>query len=61
MSERETPNPGSPEAVERGCTCPVPDNNHGEGVETPGLFGPVRDWWRNSECPLHGCGEEDRP
>jgi hypothetical protein len=27
-----TPNPGSDEAVKLGCTCPVEDNKHGDGV-----------------------------
>ncbi len=40
------PNPGSKEAQDQGCTCPVLDNNHGKGVG--GLF------WMNSDCPLHG-------
>ncbi len=26
-----TPNPGSDEAREKGCTCPVLDNGHGKG------------------------------
>ncbi len=26
-----TPNPGSDEALEKGCTCPVLDNGHGKG------------------------------
>jgi hypothetical protein len=25
------PNPGSDEAIMRGCTCPVIDNGHGKG------------------------------
>lgn len=25
--------PGSPEAVEAGCTCPVTDNHHGKGYQ----------------------------
>jgi len=27
----EKPNPGSREAIEQGCTCPVLDNYHGKG------------------------------
>lgn len=39
-------NPGSKEAQDKGCTCPVLDNNHGNGVN--GSF------WMNGDCPLHG-------
>lgn len=42
-----TPNPGSDEAVARGCTCPVLDNRRGEGLGR-GLF------WLSGDCPLHG-------
>jgi hypothetical protein len=54
MSDR--PNPGSPEAVRRGCTCPVIDNHHGEGI--PRHMG--RDWWVDHKCPLHGEASHDR-
>lgn len=27
-----SPNPGSPEAIKAGCTCPVMDNRRGQGV-----------------------------
>lgn len=39
------PNPGSDEALELGCTCPVLDNGHGRGA------GP---FWINEGCPVHG-------
>lgn len=42
------PNPGSPEAVQRGCTCPVIDNAHGKGV-----MGFGREWWITDGCPIH--------
>jgi len=45
-----TPNPGSAEARELGCTCSVIDNHYGRGV----LFEDVRYWWMTSDCPLHG-------
>lgn len=45
-------NPGSPEAVDAGCECPVMDNRHGRGVPFPS--GPV--FWMNQLCPLHGHG-----
>jgi hypothetical protein len=45
-----TPNPGSPEAVADGCTCPVIDNRRGVGgIRGPGTF------VFNTDCPLHGA------
>jgi hypothetical protein len=47
-----TPNPGTKEAIEQNCTCPILDNNWGAGIgkndkgET--LF------WYSLDCPLHG-------
>ncbi len=41
-----TPNPGSPEAMEAGCLCPVIDNHYGRGF-LPGQFVMVEG------CPLH--------
>ena len=38
------PNPGSNEAIELGCICPVLDNNHGRGS------GP---FWYTEGCPVH--------
>jgi len=38
------PNPGSVEAYERGCICPILDNEYGRGR------GP---WWYNAGCPVH--------
>lgn len=40
------PTPGSPSALDRGCTCPVMDNNNGRGMNG--------DFWVNENCPLHG-------
>ena len=40
------PNPGSDEAVSRGCTCPVGDNARGRGL-------PGGTFWINEGCPLH--------
>lgn len=43
------PNPGSKEAVKRGCTCAQLDNNYGKGARgKPNLF------WVSADCPLHG-------
>lgn len=41
------PNPGSDTAIKMGCTCPILDNNRGEGI-TGRLF------WINQKCPIHG-------
>lgn len=43
-------NPGSHEALNAGCECPVLDNNHGIGR----CIGGQIMFWRNEECPLHG-------
>ena len=50
-----TPNPGSKEAGEQGCTCPVLDNYHGEGLPYP----EGTQFWITEGCPLHGKEEED--
>jgi hypothetical protein len=42
------PNPGSDEALDKGCTCPVLDNAHGRGYMNQVYF------WINNNCPLHG-------
>jgi hypothetical protein len=51
------PNPGSPEALVAGCTCPVLDNEHGVGayVDEHG----VPQFWINEECPIHGEVKND--
>jgi len=46
-------NPGSKEAQDAGCTCPVVDNHYGEGV--PHNEGPV--FWITEGCPLHDTKE----
>jgi len=51
------PNPGSPEAVEKGCKCPVMDNHGGKGFmmgEENGIL-----FWMVRACPLHGNGMEE--
>ena len=41
------PNPGSDEAIQQGCACPVLDNCHGAGYYGgPGFV-------YSSLCPLH--------
>jgi hypothetical protein len=51
----DTPNPGSTEAVKRGCKCPVIDNRYGKGVRDD-----REEFWINGGCPLHGFDAEDR-
>lgn len=51
MKEHDVPNPGTKEAIDQGCTCPVEDNHHGKGVD--GGDG-ERHFWYNADCPLHG-------
>lgn len=46
----EAPNPGSKEAQEQGCICPVVDNNYGEGF----AWGKGKKcFWMTDGCPLH--------
>lgn len=47
----QEPTPGSDEAVNKGCVCPIMDNGHGKGV---GGNGEEYGWWVTAECPLHG-------
>jgi hypothetical protein len=37
------PEPGSKEAIDQGCICPVNDNQMNNGT-----------YWLNKDCPLHG-------
>jgi hypothetical protein len=52
--ETKIPYPGSKEAIERGCTCPVKDNHYGKGVPYP-------KFWVTEGCPLHGIDLSDIP
>lgn len=47
----QEPTPGSDEAVNKGCVCPIIDNCYGKGV---GENGEQYGWWVTAECPLHG-------
>lgn len=47
--------PGSKEAVEAGCTCPIMDNNHGLGFCVDGKTY----FFRDQNCPLHGWTDEE--
>lgn len=42
--------PGTEEAREAGCECPVIDNHYGRGV---GGMGEKLGWWFNQHCPYH--------
>ncbi len=44
----ETPNPGSDEALDQGCTCAVLDNHHGRSAPWP-----PDGWWITEGCPVH--------
>jgi len=44
------PNPGSEEAIQKGCTCPVLDNDYGQGE------GP---FWVTAGCPIHDKKKEE--
>lgn len=48
-----TPNPGSDEAIDQGCCCPVLDNGHGKN-RGDGNF------WINDNCKLHAPKELQR-
>lgn len=50
----EEPSPGSPEAVKKGCLCPVLDNHNGKGYK--GIEGI---YIYNGSCPLHAVPYED--
>lgn len=47
----KTPNPGTQEAIDAGCKCPVIDNHYGLGWDGQG-----RDFIYNMDCELHGSG-----
>jgi hypothetical protein len=45
-------NPGSPEAVSRGCTCPEAENNFGRGRSKNGVIQPL--FTADPNCTIHG-------
>lgn len=49
------PNPGSPEAIELGCKCPVLDNRRGRGAYFDAFGQPV--FWYSDACYIHSCGQ----
>jgi hypothetical protein len=51
------PNPGSDEAIEQGCKCPVMDNRNGRGFPISSNEGELLiAFWMSRECPIHGQG-----
>lgn len=49
------PNPGSQEAIDQGCKCPVMDNFYGKGIPFPEEDGTYRTaFWMSGDCPIHG-------
>jgi hypothetical protein len=50
------PKPGSKEAIEAGCNCPVMDNHHGEGIpfNKPGTSDIMIGYWMTADCVIHG-------
>lgn len=56
-----TPNPGTPEAIDAGCTCPVMDNNHGQGVPTRWPEPSEPSFWFSKGCPVHDPQETSEP
>lgn len=51
----DKPTPGSKEAVDTGCICPVYDNHYGRGY---GGEGEKYGWCVNGECPLHAIKDD---
>ncbi len=48
MKPSNNPHPGSKEAVDLGCTCPVMDNHYGRGYQgVEGIY------VYNQDCNLH--------
>jgi hypothetical protein len=49
------PNPGSDEAIKKGCTCAIMDNAYGRGAwGTQDKAEEEKLFWINGGCPLHG-------
>lgn len=46
----DTPKPGSYEAIEKGCKCPIMDNHYGKGI---GSNGEKYGWYQSEGCPMH--------
>jgi len=55
MTNTAQPNPGSQEAIDKGCTCPVMDNHYGKGFQ----YGNAQCFYHNELCPLQGYDAAD--
>lgn len=55
MTHIPVPTPGSPRALEHGCTCPVLTNHYGRGVSRGPDGAPYFEF--HLDCPLHGAGD----
>lgn len=54
MNVSPPPNPGSDDAIEMGCTCPILDNGHGRGS----YYG--KDVFIYADgCPVHKWPEDE--
>ena len=57
------PNPGTQEAIDAGCQCPVLDNRHGRGfyaAEGRGFYAAEDGVFCYTEgCPIHWPAKED--
>jgi hypothetical protein len=52
------PNPGTKEAIEAGCICPVLDNNYGKGIPIKTKDGTIQTgYWMDGACPIHKLPE----
>lgn len=49
MQRLQQINPGSKEAIAKGCTCSVMDNAHGQGF----ILNGQRVFWYSEGCPVH--------
>lgn len=59
MTESEQPNPGSDQAREQGCLCPVMDNARGRGAW--GSEGKDAIFFIRPDCPLHAVTTKPNP
>lgn len=51
--------PGSRDAIDAGCSCPIVNNCYGKGAYFKGDGNPV--FWYNEKCPIHGKAESIDP
>lgn len=55
----DQPNPGSDQALDQGCICPVLDNCHGRFAPFPATTAAdgrelPEAWYIHAECSMHG-------